>query len=371
MSEAQGQSRGEAQPAGAPRPADKPKAAAQEQARGATQPIYIAERYRVVARVGLGGTAVVYRCVDEHSGRIVGVKVLRTSGSLIQEAAGRFRREAFLAASLSHRHIVRVLDFGQSLAPLPATPAPWQDDAQEPVPFVTMEYIFGPNLKDVVRRLGPLPLAWVYLLGDQLCGALAAAHALGVLHRDVKPQNVMLVDSEIELLAKLGDFGIARQMDGDYTTLTLTGQVLGTPDYLTPEQVLGEPGGPQSDLYSLGIVLFELLTGRLPFEADTPLAAASKRMVAEPPRPTAFRPDLPSPLEDVVLWTLRREPNERPANMKELADALRWSRQQAPAAEEPERRGWLVMSPTSRPQGLARAKVTRPLPAQPEDGTAR
>lgn len=338
-----------------PDPAPPP---APDQARGSTGPIYIARRYRVVARVGLGGTAVVYRCLDDHSGRIVAIKVLRTNGPLIQEAAGRFRREAHLAASLSHRNIVRVLDFGYSLAPLAAPPSPWASDEDQPVPFVAMEYIFGPNLKDVVRRLGQLPLAWVYILGEQLCGALAAAHAVDVVHRDVKPQNVMLVDSEHELLAKLGDFGIARQVGGDYTTLTVTGQVLGTADYLTPEQVMGEPGRPQSDLYSLAIVLFELLTGRLPFEADTPLAAASRRMVAEPPRPRAFRPDIPAELEEVILWALQREPSGRPRDAGEFAAALRWSRQRNGALNEPVQRGWLVASPASRPRGLVRAKLT-------------
>lgn len=335
----------------------------QPPAHGETSPVYIAERrYHVVARVGLGGTAIVYRCIDEHTGRVVAVKVMRTTGSPIQEAAARFWREARLAASLSHRNIVRVLDFGYSPAPFPGKPVPWNTDEDEPVPYLAMEYIFGPNLKDIVRRASPLPLSWVYRLGDQLCDALTAAHQMSVVHRDVKPQNVMLVDSEVELLAKLGDFGIARQVGGDYTTLTMTGQVLGTPDYLAPEQVMGEPGGPQSDLYSLGIVLFELITGRLPFEADTPLAAASRRMVGPAPRPSEFRSDIPPDLEDVILWTLSRESSERPRDVKALAAALQWARQRGPAWEEPERRGWLVQSPTSRPSGVARAKNTHPLP---------
>ncbi len=316
--------------------------AAQGQGRGDGGAILIADRYRVLARVGLGGTAVVYRCVDEHTGRVVAVKVLRTSGPTIPEAAGRFRREARLAAGLSHRHIVRVLDFGYSVAPAMARRVPWVTDEDQPVPYLAMEYIFGPTLKDLVRQVGPLPFDWVWLLGEQLCGALETAHAAGVVHRDVKPQNVMLVDSHIELLAKLTDFGIARQVDGDYTTLTMTGQVLGTPDYLSPEQVLGEPGGPSSDLYALGIVLYELLTARLPFEADTPLAAASRRMVADPPALTAFRRDVPQALEEVILLVLRRDPAARPASARDLAAALRWSRAHSPSVPPGTPGAWLV-----------------------------
>jgi serine/threonine protein kinase len=302
----------------------------------------LAERYQVRARVGVGGTAVVYRCMDLHTDRIVAVKVLRTNGPLIPEAAARFRREAYLASTLNHFNIVRVLDYGYTI-PLAVTPnLPWEDDGIQPVPYLTMEYVFGTTLKELVRRLGPLPLSWVWKLGEQLCGALAAAHARGVVHRDVKPQNVMIVDAKLELLSKLTDFGIARRVSGDLTTLTATGQVIGTPDYLSPEQVLGEPGGPSSDLYALGIVLYELITGRLPFEADTPLAAASRRMVADAPPLTAYRRDVPRPLQEVILLALRREPSERFADLSEFAHALRWSREQSPGVYAEQRGDWVV-----------------------------
>jgi serine/threonine-protein kinase len=331
---------------------------AMEQGTGA---IYIADRYRVVARVGYGGTAIVYRCVDEHDGRIVAVKALRTNGPLLQEAAARFRREAHLAAQLSHRHIVRVMDFGYSRVPAANSPSPWANDVDQAVPFVAMEYIFGPSLKDVVRRIYPMPLKWVYDLGYQLCGALEAAHALDVVHRDVKPQNVMLVDSEVELIAKLTDFGIARQVGGDFTTLTIAGQVLGTPDYLAPEQVMGEPGGPSCDLYSLGIVLYELITGHLPFEADSPLAAASRRMVADPPPLSTYRLDVPRSLEDVILVTLSREPGQRPRSAQELSTALSWSEQRDPVSAQGPRGAWLVNGVPTGPGGAARRRNTSPV----------
>lgn len=309
----------------------------------------VADRYRVLARVGVGGTAVVYRCLDLHTEQVVAVKVLRTNGPLIPEAAARFRREAHLAATLSHPHIVRVLDFGYTL-PLPSQPhATWEEDADRPVPYLAMEYVFGSTLKELVRRLGPLPYDWVWRIGEQLCAALAAAHAFGVVHRDVKPQNVMVLDAPMELLTKLTDFGIARQVGGEYTNLTTTGQVLGTPDYLSPEQVLGEPGGPSADLYALGVVLYELLTGRLPFEADSPLAAASRRMVADAPPLTAYRRDVPVPLQEVVLLALRRDPSERYGNALEFAQALRWSRERSALPPSSERGGWVLERKAPRP----------------------
>ena len=327
----------------------------------ATGPIHIADRYRVAQRVGSGGTAVVYRCMDEHSGRTVAVKALRTNGPLIQEAAGRFRREAHLAASLAHRHIVRVLDYGYSQVPALSKSLAWADEGDHEVPFLAMEYIFGPNLKEVAKRYGQLPLNWVYQVGFQLCDALHAAHERNVVHRDVKPQNVMLVDSAIELIAILTDFGIARQVGGEYTALTVTGQVLGTPDYLAPEQVMGEPGDHLCDLYSLGIVLYELITGHLPFEADAPLAAASLRMVAKPPPLSTHRPDVPPALEQVILATLEKNPKARPQSALELSRALLWSQRQTPVVTEGPPGGWLVPIPPVPASGIVERQRTRPI----------
>jgi serine/threonine protein kinase len=338
-------------------------------ARGTTQggssSFPLADRYRVIARVGLGGTAIVYRCVDLHTDRIVAVKVLRSNGPLIPEAAKRFRREALLAATLSNPHIVRVLDFGYTVPPAISPRSSWNDETDQPVPYLAMEYVYGSTLKALVRERGPLPLEWVWTIGAQLCGALAAAHAAGVVHRDVKPQNVLMVDSRLELLAKLTDFGIARQMGSDLTTLTATGQVIGTPDYLSPEQVIGEQGGALSDLYALGVVLYELITGRLPFEAETPLAAASKRMLVDPPPLTHFRPDVPPPVQEVVLAALRRDPAERYADAQDFAQALEWSRERAPAQPPVGRGNWLLaqrrhapdVAPSAAPAGVEPAAL--------------
>lgn len=301
----------------------------------------MADRYQALARVGVGGAAVVFRCRDLHTQRIVAVKVLKAAGSHASEAAARFKREARLAATLSHPNIVRVLDYGFTMPLIIGPQAPWADDPDRPVPYLAMEYMFGSTLKELIRREGQLPLDWVWSIGEQLCAALTAAHAKGVVHRDVKPQNVMLLDSPVELLAKLTDFGIARQIGADLTKLTATGQVIGTPDYLSPEQVMGEPGGRPSDIYSLGIVLYELVTGRLPFEADTPLAAASKRMSADPPPLTAWRRDTPPELGEVIFAALQREESNRFQSAQELAQALRWSRTQAEPHQSPPAGSWL------------------------------
>lgn len=325
----------------------------------------MADRYRALARVGVGGTAVVYRCRDLHTQRIVAVKALRTNTSTATpEATKRFYREARLAAQLSHPTIVRVLDFGFTEPVTVGPQSHWTEEPDQPVPYLTMEYIFGSTLKDLLKRIGPLPLDWVWRIGEQLCAALATAHALGVVHRDVKPQNVMLLDSPLELSAKLADFGIARQIGGDMSVLTATGQVIGTPDYLSPEQVLGEPGGPSSDLYSLGVALYELVTGRLPFEAETPLAAASRRMMVEAPPLTVFRRDTPAALQDVILTALRREMTDRFQSAADLAEALRWSRAQSPAQPEMERGSWLAPARSEPGRSAVAAPIT---PGQSEE----
>ncbi|HEX9069540.1 MAG TPA: serine/threonine-protein kinase [Ktedonobacterales bacterium] len=318
----------------------------------------LAKRYGVLARIGLGGTAVVYRCLDQHTSRIVAVKVLRQNGPVIPEAEARFRREARLAAALSHANIVRVLDFGYTPAPVDGH-ATWLDDPANPVPYLAMEYVFGPSLKVLVRKLGALPFGWVWALGEQMCAALTAAHAQGVVHRDMKPQNVIVMDSPTELTAKLTDFGIARQVGGDLTTLTVTGEILGTPDYLSPEQVIGEPGGPSADIHSLGVVLYELATGRLPFEAENPLAAASLRMMADPPKLTAYRPEVPSALQEVIMVALRREPSERFANAAEMAQGLRWSREVTPSYDKGPQSGWVLQPRPKLPVTSAAERALR------------
>jgi eukaryotic-like serine/threonine-protein kinase len=286
----------------------------------------IVGRYTIEQRIGQGGAAIVYRCHDAHTGQKVALKLLRSGNPLAPASRARFAREARLAASLAHPNIIRVQDYGITTPPLSEEWTSWIFDPGQEVAFLAMEFVDGPTLKQLVRRMGPCPQPWVLAVGVQLAAALGAAHQQGIIHRDVKPQNMLLLDVATHVIAKLGDFGIARDMNGTtLSTLTQTGQILGTPDYLAPEQVMGEVGGARSDMYSLGIVLFELLTGHLPFEAETPLAAASRRMFMDAPRLRVFTPQIAPALEDVVLIALSRESNSRFRDMTQMIEALNWA----------------------------------------------
>jgi serine/threonine protein kinase len=289
-------------------------------------PSLIINRYRVEERAGQGGTSIVLKCHDLHTEQAVAVKLLRNANPLVPASRARFHREARLAASLSHPNIIRVLDYGETDPPKLDTWGAWIFDEKQPIDFLCMEFIRGPTLKQLVRRLGACPQEWVVAVALQLASSLIVAHEAGIVHRDIKPQNILLLDHATHVVPKLGDFGIARDLTGaSLTTLTQTGQVLGTPDYLSPEQVMGEPGGKTSDIYSLGIVMFEMLTGNLPFEAESPLAAASRRMFVDPPLPRSFVPSISHALEEVVLQSMRREPVHRLRSATELVEAINWA----------------------------------------------
>jgi serine/threonine-protein kinase len=295
----------------------------QQRGTATTAGALIGERYVVEQRIGSGGTALVYRCRDQHTGQTVALKLLRSGNPLAPASRARFRREARLAANLGHPNIIRVLDYGETNPPAIEEWSAWMFDSEQPVDYLCMEYVGGPTLKQLVRRMGPCPPAWVTHIGIHIASGLASAHSAGIIHRDMKPQNVLLLDLATHVVPKLGDFGIARDLNSTtLSTLTQTGQVLGTPDYLAPEQVLGESGGVQSDLYALGIVLYELLTGHLPFEAESPLAAASRRMFVDPPPLRIFVPTLSRAMEDVILYALQREPANRVRTAPDFIAAL-------------------------------------------------
>ena len=211
-------------------------------------------RYRLEERIGSGGMSTVYRAFDETLERWVAVKVLHGSMQDDSVQLERFRREARAVAQLSHPHIVGVIDAGE-------------EDGR---PYIVFEYVEGETLKDRIRRLGRLPVDEAIAYAIEIARALGAAHARGIVHRDVKPQNV-LVDEEGS--AKVTDFGIARSMDD--TGLTAEGRVLGTTDYVSPEQALGHDVNGQSDIYSLGVVLYEMLVGDVPFHGETQVSVAS------------------------------------------------------------------------------------------------
>ncbi|MDQ3430282.1 MAG: protein kinase, partial [Actinomycetota bacterium] len=247
----------------------------------------------------------VYRAHDARLGREVAIKVLGEHHAGSPEFVERFGREVKSVASLDHPNIVRVFDSGEG------------DDGS---PYMAMELVDGGTLKDRIRHTGPLPPREAARVALQVADALGAAHAAGIIHRDVKPENVLLTkEGEV----KVADFGIARATEA--TAMTHTSMILGTVPYLSPEQARGEPVGPASDLYSLGVVLYEALTGRTPFgtgEHINPLAIAMKHCTEPAPSPRASNREVPRPLELVTLTLMRKQPAERYASAAALADDL-------------------------------------------------
>src|SRR5579859_1449901 len=259
-------------------------------------------KYQVLAPLGAGGMARVYRAYHAPLDRYVAIKVLR--GELVTEPEflARFRREARAVAALRHPNIVQVFDF----------------DVQAGLYYMVMELLEGDTLKArLLQRAGPLPLGEAgRVLVDALAG-LGYAHGEGLIHRDLKPANLMLTQRGQVVLT---DFGIAQIVAGPKQTLT--GTLLGTLAYMAPEQGLRGECSPCSDLYALGVVLYELLTGRVPFEADTPLAILLKHANEPLPPPSALNPALPAPVEQVVLQALSKEPADRYASAEAMSAAL-------------------------------------------------
>ena len=245
----------------------------------------------------------VFLAHDRVLGRDVALKVLRKQYAGDEEFAERFKREAMSAASLSHPSIVQVYDRGETA---------------EGASYIAMEYVPGGTLKERISRDGPLGAVDAAAIGAQVAEALGAAHDRGMVHRDIKPQNVLLTASGG---AKVADFGIARA--GSSATISRTGSVMGTAGYMSPEQALGKPATPKSDLYSLGVVLYEALTGELPFTADNPIAVSMKH-VNEPLRPPMeLNPTIPGGMNALVKKLLAKDPEDRYADADELADDLR------------------------------------------------
>lgn len=257
----------------------------------------LSRRYRLEARIGSGGMSTVFRAVDETLQRNVAIKLMHREFTGDADQLERFRREARAVAQLSHPHVVGVIDAGE--------------DAGRS--YIVFEYVEGETLKERIRRLGRLPISEAVAYSIEIARALGAAHARHIVHRDVKPQNVMIDD---EGSAKVTDFGIARTLDED--GLTADGRVLGTTDYVSPEQALGQGVNGQSDLYSLGIVLYEMLTGEVPFKGDNQVAVAMKHVREELPDVRALRPEVSAALAAVIDGATAKHPEERYGNDQEL-----------------------------------------------------
>jgi eukaryotic-like serine/threonine-protein kinase len=267
-------------------------------------------RYTPLHLLGSGGMAKVYLVHDELLGREVALKILREQYAKDEEFAQRFRREAQSAAYLNHPNIVQVYDYGEG---------------ENGPSYIAMEYVSGGTLGDRLRRDGPLGGAEAARLASHVAEALGFAHGRGVIHRDVKPQNVLLTAAGA---AKVADFGIAR-VDST-SAISRTSVVLGTAAYISPEQAMGEPVGPASDLYSLGIVLYEMLTGSVPFEAETPVGVAM-RHVHESPRPAKeMNLDVPEGMDALVMRLLAKKPEDRYRSAFELVQDLRRAQEGLP-----------------------------------------
>jgi len=258
-------------------------------------------RYRLVRPLAQGGMAQVWEARDEVLDRLVAVKVLHPHLAGDQALVARFRHEAVAAARLTHPNVVAIYDTG----------------VDEAFPFIVMELVWGKSLRQMLDEDGALPVERALDVAAQVASALDYAHRSGIVHRDVKPGNILLCDDG---RAKVADFGIAKALAG--SDLTQTGMVLGTARYLSPEQVNGVPLDGRSDVYALGVVLYEMLSGSAPFDGDTDMAIALGRLHQDPPSLLARRPEIPGALQVVVTRALARSPQDRYATGAEMRAAL-------------------------------------------------
>jgi serine/threonine protein kinase len=308
-------------------------------------------RYRVMNTVGEGGMGTVYLAEQISIGRKVALKVLHGEYARDNEFVRRFHQEARMAAALNHRHVTTVFDFDQA------------DDGSL---FIVMEYLEGRSLSEVIRHEGALPVGRALRIGIQIAEGLEAAHRAGVIHRDVKPQNIMVVGPDREI--KLMDFGIARMRDSSATHLTRAGMMMGTPEYMAPEQIEGGEVSEKTDIYAFGVVLYEMLTGLTPFHGATPAAVLTKHLREMPDPLRRHRREVPPAVEQVVMQALEKNPGARPRSMAEIVQALH---ELEGRSMEPAVPGTVVVAPTvvAPPSPAPASPGVPPLPAPPPPTT--
>src|SRR3954454_24361727 len=256
-------------------------------------------RYRILRKLGSGGMANVYLAEDEELGRRVAIKILNDRYANDELFIERFRREAKSAAALSHPNIVSIYDRGQA----------------EGTYYIAMEVIEGRSLKELILTRGPLPIGQAIAYTLEILDALRLAHRHGIIHRDVKPHNILIGGERL----KVTDFGIAR---AGASQMTEAGSIMGTAQYLSPEQARGAPVTASSDLYSVAIVLYEMLTGKVPFSGDSAIEIAMKHLNELPKPPSKIRPEIPPELDHVVLRALAKAPEDRYQTAEEFAEDL-------------------------------------------------
>ena len=266
-------------------------------------------KYQILEKLGRGGMAEVYKAYQANLDRYVAIKLLHAFLANEQDFLQRFKREARAMAAMNHPNIVGVYDF---------------EVYKEDTYYLVMEYIAGGTLKQRQEELAAkqegMPLEKSIQIGYQVAEALDYAHNRGMVHRDVKPANIMLGEDDKALLT---DFGIVKMMGGQTMAYTVTGALIGTPSYMSPEQAMGQPGDKRVDIYALGVLLFQMTTGQLPFSADTPLAVIMKHVNDPVPKPVTFNPDVPLKLQDIILKAMEKEPDNRYQTAVDMANELR------------------------------------------------
>jgi serine/threonine protein kinase len=307
-----------------------------------TQPRLIGGRYELGELIGYGGMAEVHRGRDVRLGREVAIKVLRADLARDPSFLNRFRREAQAAAALNHPSIVSVYDTGEDVG----TGGAMQ-------PYIVMEYVEGRTLRDILKSEGRLPARRAMEIGADVCGALEFSHRNGLVHRDVKPANVMITPSGA---VKVMDFGIARAVADNSATVTQTANVIGTAQYLSPEQARGESVDARSDVYSTGCLLYELVTGTPPFQGDSPVAVAYQHVRENAAAPSSRVPGLPRALDSIVMKALAKNPLNRYQTTGEMRADLQRALADEPVSAE------TVMTDAERTQFIARTPPPPMLP---------
>ena len=261
----------------------------------------LASRYQIIEELGKGGMGSVYKVIDNELSEKVALKLLKPEIAADEETIERFRNELKLARKISHKNVCRMYHLSKI------------EDTQ----YITMEYVSGEDLKSLIRKIGQLPVAKAVSIAQQVCEGLDAAHKLGVVHRDLKPQNIMIDD---EGNARIMDFGIARSLKAK--GITEAGVMIGTPEYMSPEQVEGMETDHRSDIYSLGVILYEMVAGRVPFEGDTTISIALKHKKDTPPNPREFNAQVPEDLSWLILRCMEKGKERRYQEAKELFSEL-------------------------------------------------
>ncbi len=283
-------------------------------------------RYRIESLLGRGGMGLVYKALDLDLNRTVALKLIRADLTLNPEALQRFKQELLLSSRISHKNVLRIHDLGEV----------------DGVKFISMAYVEGEDLHRLLRRCGRLPIDRILRLARQLCSALEAAHSEGIVHRDLKPQNVLIDRDEN---AYISDFGLAKTLEAGAQEMTHTGQILGTPRYMSPEQAQGKTVDARSDLYSLGLMLFEMATGTCPFKGDSFAELMLQRIQEKPKNPKSLNPEVPDYLARVILRCLEADPERRYQSASEIIADL--GREQA-----------------SKPRHSTSLQISLPLPAR-------